>query len=291
MAAGLGTRFGSLKQLHPVYNNRYAIIDYSIYDAIKSGFNNIIFIVREEIINVFKTRYEAYKFPKNVSVEFINQSINDIPENVSTKRKKPWGTGHALLTLKKIVNEPFALINADDFYGRASFKLMHDALYKNNTKDNFFIGYNVSKTLSETGSVSRGECFLSKTNDLKKITERTKISKSNDELIYYLNEDNKQVNMPSSTIVSMNFWGFTPDIFPIAETLFSSFLQQNSKNDIAELYLPSIVDHSIQQQIKSYKMLLTEDQWFGITYKEDEQIILKKIKQFINQGLYPEILW
>lgn len=289
MAAGLGSRFGSLKQLQPIYQ-QYAIIDYSIYDGISVGFNNIVFIVREEILNQFKARYE-HSFFKDISVEFVIQNVNNVPEGIFSERTKPWGTGHALLILKEIVKNPFALINADDFYGRTSFKLMHDSLYESQSNNNYFIGYPICKTLSETGYVSRGECNIDKNKYLNKITERTQIGKSKDGNISYLNENMEEVKLPPNTISSMNFWGFTPGVFSVAEVLFAKFLKHYSKDDISEFYLPSIVDYSIKKKIKSYKMLLTNEQWYGITYKEDEKIISDKIKEFIKKGLYPENLW
>lgn len=289
MAAGLGTRFGSLKQLQPVYKE-YAIMDFSIYDAISAGFNTIVFIVRKEILETFKTRY-LNVFSKDISVEFVIQDTNNIPKQYSINRSKPWGTGHALLILKDIIKTPFALINADDFYGKNAFKLMHHALYETKNNDNYFIGFSVDKTLSKTGSVSRGECIIDTNNYLQHVTERTQISKSKNGKIIYKNENNESIEMSSNTIVSMNFWGFHPAIFPVAEELFISFLETNANDNKAEFYLPTIVDASIKSKNAAYKMVLTNQQWFGITYQEDLQLIKDTIESFMKQNIYPENLW
>ncbi len=289
MAAGLGSRFGGLKQLYSISSKGYSIIDYSIYDAISEGFNKIILIVRKEILNDFEARYEN-KLPNHISIEFVIQDTNKIPEPFKTSRIKPWGTGHALLMLKDVIKEPFVLINADDFYGKHSFKLIYEALYKNSFEQNYFVGYELDKTLSESGYVSRGECFVDKNKCLSKIIERTQITKQDDGTIAYL-DSNNLINVDPKTPVSMNFWGFSPQIFSIVESLFKEFLKENINNAKAEFYLPSIVDYAIKNNLMEFKMLSTSSQWYGITYKEDQEVISSKILEFTKKGIYPETLW
>lgn len=271
MAAGMGSRFGSLKQIHAVVEN-YAILDFSIYDAIQVGFNHLVFIVRQDILNVFKERYEN-ALPNSIQVNFVLQDASGLPV-----RKKPWGTGHALLSLKNTINDPFALINADDFYGRHAFKLMHDALFENSSHQNYFIGYQLKNTLSDFGTVSRGECSLNENNELMSIIERTNISK-------------EDLQIPKNTIVSMNFWGFSYDVFKTADSLFKSFLEKHKNSETAEFYIPQVVSYLIQSGKSTFKMLESDSNWFGITYKEDEQMVKKQLLELISGGVYPFKLW
>ncbi|MCX7549710.1 sugar phosphate nucleotidyltransferase [Xanthomarina sp. F2636L] len=271
MAAGMGSRFGGLKQTHTVVHE-YAILDFSVYDAIQVGFNHLVFIVRNEILDVFEKRYSK-KLPKHIQIDFVIQDTKDLP-----KRKKPWGTGHALLSLKNTINNPFALINADDFYGREAFELMHDALYQDSTQQNYFVGYQLKNTLSDFGTVSRGECILNEKQELISIIERTDISKDN-------------VLMPLTTIVSMNFWGFTPEIFQVTAQLFKHFLLENKDSETAEFYIPQVVDYTIKENITTYKMLETNTNWFGVTYREDEPTVKKQLLDLISEDVYPTKLW
>ncbi|HLV14797.1 MAG TPA: sugar phosphate nucleotidyltransferase [Xanthomarina sp.] len=271
MAAGMGSRFGGLKQTHAVVDN-YAILDFSIYDALQAGFNHVVFIVREEILEIFKDRYDN-NLPKNIQVNFVIQNAKDLP-----KRKKPWGTGHALLCLKDTIKNDFALINADDFYGRPAFELMYEALYTNTNNQNYFIGYQLKNTLSDFGTVSRGECVLNKNQELISIIERTDISKNNP-------------IMPLDTMVSMNFWGFTSDVFKITEQLFEVFLKEHKNSETAEFYIPKVVDFMINNQLGAFKMLESNSQWFGVTYKEDETMVRKQLLDLISNRVYPTKLW
>ncbi|PWI29601.1 nucleotidyltransferase [Flavobacteriaceae bacterium LYZ1037] len=271
MAAGMGSRFGGLKQTHAVIND-YAILDFSIYDALQAGFNHIVFIVREDILEVFKKRYSK-KLPENIQIDFVIQNISAIP-----KRKKPWGTGHALLSLKESIKNNFALINADDFYGQKAFNLMHDALFLNKKHQNYFIGYRLKNTLSDFGTVSRGECILNDEEELVSIIERTNISKDN-------------TNMSLNSIVSMNFWGFTPDIFKIANKLFQVFLDEHKGSETAEFYIPKVVDYMIKEKTMTFKMLESNTVWFGVTYKDDESMVKKQLQELISEGVYPTKLW
>ncbi|MEO8933273.1 MAG: sugar phosphate nucleotidyltransferase [Xanthomarina sp.] len=271
MAAGMGSRFGGLKQLHPVLNT-YTILDFSIFDALKAGFNHIVFIIRADILDVFKERY-INKLPVNIQVDFVIQDHSEFPF-----RKKPWGTGQALLSLKNTISNAFALINADDFYGSHAFELMHDALYTNTTNQNYFVGYQLKNTLSDFGTVSRGACVLNENQELISIIERSKISK-------------EEPLMALNTIVSMNFWGFTPDIFKITEHLFEDFLKEHTDSETAEFYIPKVVDYILKEKLGNFKMLESHCKWFGVTYKEDEAMVKEQLKKLISENVYPKKLW
>jgi dTDP-glucose pyrophosphorylase len=290
MAAGMGSRFGSLKQVQAINPQGFSIMDYSIHDAIDAGFNRIIIIIRKNIINEFETRYNN-KFPKHVTFEFVTQDTENIPKPYKTTREKPWGTGHALLILKPFINNKFALINADDLYGKEAFKLMHDALYLKKSNRNYFIGYHLGNTVSENGAVSRGECFLNKKNILTNIKERVAISKLENGLIVYRDANKNQVSLNPDTIVSMNFWGFSPDIFNVVERLFKKFLRKYSDDQHEEFLLPHLVDHMIKNDIKDFEMLDTKSLWMGITYKKDLKLVSSKLKKLTSEGVYPESLW
>ena len=290
MAAGLGSRFGSLKQVQAINSQGYSIMDYSIHDAIDAGFNRIIIIIREKIINHFESRYNN-KFPKHVTFEFVTQDTQNIPKPYKTNRGKPWGTGHALLILKPFIKNKFALINADDLYGKEAFKLMHDALYLKKSVRNYFIGYHLGNTVSENGAVSRGECLLNKNNILINIKERVAISKLTNGLIVYRDANKNQVKLDPDTFVSMNFWGFSPDIINVAERLFKKFLRKYSEDNHEEFLLPHLVDHMIKNDIKDFEMLDTKSHWMGITYKNDLKIVSSKLTKLTEEGVYPESLW
>jgi choline kinase len=294
MAAGFGTRFGGLKQLHAITDNGYSIIDFSIYDAIQAGFNNIVFIVRESILEEFKMRYEK-TFPDNISVEFVIQNTQDVPADYLTNAKnrtKPWGTGHVLLILKDYISENFALINADDLYGRQAFELLYDALFNSACDDNYFVGYRLDKTLSENGTVSRGECFVDRSNYLEHVTERHKIEQlENSKVVRQDDESDNLIEIDPETTVSMNFWGFTPDIFKYAESQFEQFLNEHVNSEKAEFYIPTVVEHVIKTNVLKFKMLSTDAKWYGITYRSDHTEVTNYIAGLIDNGEYPEKLW
>ncbi len=290
MAAGLGSRFGSLKQAQAISPHGFSIMDHSVYDAARAGFNRIVIIVRESILDHFDSRYNN-KLPKHVSVEYVTQETHIIPKPYKTTRVKPWGTAHALLILKPFIKESFAIINADDLYGLEAFVLMHDALYKNKSDENYFIGYHLGKTMSEHGSVSRGECVLDDKGYLINIKERKAITKQQNGLIIYQDSNNNQVKIDPETIVSMNFWGFSPDVFRVAELLFKKFLSDNGNSETSEFLIPNLVDHMIKNGFKEFKMLDTSSQWYGITYKKDLPLVKRKMRALTKRGVYPESLW
>lgn len=287
MAAGFGSRFGGLKQLFSMTSSYYSILDFSIYDAIQAGFNSIVFIVNENALDQFQQKY-ATTLPKYISVSFVIQKIDSIPTKFKfINRKKPWGTGQALLMLKELVNNQFAIINADDFYGKEAFKLMYESLFNNNSNDNFLIGYQLDKTLSENGSVSRGECFYNANNNLSYIAERKQIEIRSDHISYL--EKDVITTIPNDSIVSMNFWGFNSEILDIAEREFNQFLEYY-KNDDSEFYITKVVEAALNDK-KNFKIIKTNSQWFGITYKEDAKMVSKHLESLIKKRCYPEILW
>lgn len=287
MAAGLGSRFGGSKQLFSFTANNYSILDFSIYDAIQAGFNSIVFIVNEDILELFQKKYTS-ALPNHVSVRFCVQKTGSIPAKFKIiNRKKPWGTGHALLMLKELINNTFAIINADDFYGKEAFKLMYESLFNYNSNDNFLIGYQLNKTLSENGSVSRGECFFNKNNNLSHLIERSQIAKRNNG-ISYIEKDLIKTIKPDS-IVSMNFWGLKLDILDIAEREFYLFLE-NYKNDDSEFYITKVIEAALYDK-RDFKIIKTSSKWFGVTYKEDVDEVSKQLKKMIEKKHYPKILW
>lgn len=287
MAAGFGSRFGGLKQLFSMTSRNYSILDFSIYDAIQAGFNSIVFIVNENTLDQFQQKY-ATTLPKHISVSFVIQKIDSIRIKFKFfNRKKPWGTGQALLMLKELVNNQFAIINADDFYGKEAFKLMYESLFNNNSNNNFLIGYQLDKTLSENGSVSRGECFYNANNNLSHIVERKQIAIRSDHISYLEKDSIKTI--PNDSIVSMNFWGFNSEILDIAEREFNQFLEYY-KNDDSEFYITKVVEAALNDK-KNFKIIKTNSQWFGITYKEDAEMVSKHLESLIKKRCYPEILW
>lgn len=285
MAAGMGSRFGSLKQLHPVYDT-LAILDFSIYDAIHVGYNHIVFIVRNEILEQFETRYNN-KLPEYISVDFVIQK-NELSD--SRTRSKPWGTGHALLALKDIVVNDFTLINADDFYGRKAFQLMYDMLFKKNNTNNYLVGYALKNTLSENGSVSRGICNIDENHNLISIEEHTAIIKNNTGEIVSQNNSHSEIFNPN-TLVSMNFWGFKLSVFEVAENLFKTFLNTLTDFEKDEFYITYIIKYLIETNLIIIQVLPTGDTWFGMTYLSDEPLAREHIKIRIDKNFYPKKLW
>ncbi len=285
MAAGMGSRFGSLKQLHPVYDT-LAILDFSIYDAIHVGYNHIVFIVRNEILEQFETRYNN-KLPEYISVDFVIQK-NELSD--SRTRSKPWGTGHALLALKDIVVNDFTLINTDDFYGRKAFQLMYDMLFKKNNTNNYLVGYALKNTLSENGSVSRGICIIDENHNLISIEEHTAIIKNNTGEIVSQNNSHSEIFNPN-TLVSMNFWGFKLSVFEVTENLFKTFLNTLTDFEKDEFYITYIIKYLIENDLNIIQVLPTDDTWFGMTYLSDEPLAREHIKTRIDKNFYPKKLW
>lgn len=287
LAAGLSSRYGSLKQFDAIRKCGETLIDYAIYDIIKSGFKKVIFVIREEYFEKFKYIIEL-RWKNKIQLEYVFQSMKIEYNKKIILREKPWGTGHALLSAKKIIDEPFCVINADDFYGRASFEKMYNFLQKKISPTLYsLIGYKLKNTLSKNGSVSRGLCTLyHRSMLLKKVNEKKKIYKKGNKIFYKENECDIELN--GKIIVSMNFWGFHPNIFKIADILFLKFLDKNFKNLISEFFLPDLVTYGINKGIYQVKVIPTSNKWIGVTYKKDKEEVIVKINKLIKNKIYPE---
>lgn len=293
LAAGMGSRYGGLKQLDGVGPNGEAIMDYSVYDAIKAGFGKIVFVIRHSFEKEFKEKIVS-KYENKIPVELVFQELDYLPEGftVPEGREKPWGTNHALLMGKDVIKEPFGIINADDFYGRQSFELLAGQL-KNMTEKEYaycMIGYLLGYTLSEGGSVARGVCEIDRNNYLTKIVERTNIE-SIDGVPCFTDENGKKVNLSSSTPVSMNMWGFTPDYFKLSEVAFVDFLKKNYDNLKAEFLIPTLVNTLVEQKKISVKLVNTPSKWFGVTYASDKPDVVRRIQGLVDERIYPEKLF
>ncbi len=292
LAAGMGSRFGGLKQVEPVGPCGEAIIDYSIYDAIKAGFGKVVFVIRESFADAFKEKFDT-KLKGKIQVEYVYQELDNLPAGFTLPegREKPWGTAHAILVAKDVINEPFCALNADDFYGYKAYKVMVDFL-SNSANDSEFsmVGYQLENTLSDFGSVSRGICQLDKNDNLRKIVETTKILKEEDKIVS-LEEDGTKTMLTGKEIASMNNWGFKPSIFEVLESKFIHFLKADIDKPKSEMYIPSVVFEMIQENKATVKVLKANSPWFGVTYKDDKPFVVNKIKSLIEQGEYPEKLY
>ena len=280
MAAGMGSRFGGLKQLEPIGPKGEALLDFSVYDAKKAGFNKVVFIIKHAIEEDFK-RIVGSRIEKLIDTEYVFQEIDKLPDGYVCPegRQKPWGTGHAVWCCKGVVNTPFAVINADDYYGKGAFKKIYEHLSKDNN-DSCMVGFRLKNTLTENGSVSRGVCNI-ENGKLQSVTERTEIVDCK-----YKSENGEWVEMPEDTVVSMNMWGFTQDVFKFAERDLIKFLDEKINVPKSEFYLPSIVSDVIQNGEKEVSVLVAEDKWYGVTYKEDKQGVVEALKQKIINGEY-----
>ncbi len=289
LAAGFGSRYHGSKQIDPVGPRDACIFDYTIYDAVKAGFKKIVFLILRQMEYDFKEMI-ASKYGRGLEIEYAFQEISNIPEGYSMPdfRKKPWGTGHAALSAKKLIKAPFAVVNADDYYGPASFSTMFNALKNMRTGSNelVMVGFRLDNTLSSYGTVSRGVCRV-KDGYLVSIVERESIRRTGAGIVC---EENNQTikDIDPKTIVSMNFWGLPPDtIFPILEERFDTFIKENISNARAEFYLPSVIDWAVKEKQLKVKVLETTESWFGMTYAADKDQVREKIKRKIDQGLYP----
>jgi UTP-glucose-1-phosphate uridylyltransferase len=294
LAAGMGSRYGGLKQVDPVGPSGEAIIDYSIYDAIRAGFGKVVFVIRESFADAFKETFSK-KLAGKIEVEYVYQELDNIPKGIEigAERQKPWGTGHAVLVAKDVIKEPFVVINADDFYGSSSYQLTADFLQqKENTNlpEYCMVGYELQYTLSDHGFVSRGVCVTNDEDYLESVVERTSIEKINGEIVSKLADD-KFLTLTGEEVVSMNLWGFQPSYFEFLEKHFTAFIEANSSDPKAEFYIPSVVNDLINNQQAKLKVLKSKDLWFGVTYKEDKELAIENINQLIQKGTYPEKLW
>jgi len=291
LAAGMASRYGSMKQVEGFGPGGETIMDYSIYDAIRAGFDKVVFVIRKDFADNFKEIFES-KLNGKIETEYVYQEMDSHTGifSMPPERTKPWGTAHAVLCAKDAVKGSFAVINADDFYGYDPFKKANDFIRKE-CSDSLYsiVGYEILKTLSEHGTVSRGVCSVDKDKYLTGIVERTKVYKERNKVFY--EEGDKKVEMTNDTIVSMNFWCFANSYFESTQKKFIDFLEKNGNNPKSEFFIPIVADYYIKSGLGKIKMITTSSQWFGVTYKEDAPIVKKSLNKLIAAGEYPEKLW
>lgn len=291
MAAGLGSRYGSLKQIEPIGPGGEAIIDYSVYDAIRAGFGKVVFVIKKEIEADFQGSL-LKRFENRIETSYVFQELDMLPEGFSLPpdRKKPWGTAHAIMISESAIDTPFAAINADDFYGYESFRELNSFLTgKNKETDYCMVGYKLKNTLSEHGTVSRGLCDIDENGFLRTVTELTKIKQEGAGIVYY--ENDEIISLPEESIVSMNMWGFNETVFQKIKERFSAFLNESVNDPKAEFYIPTMVDLLIKSGEARVKVLNSNATWFGITYKEDKEAVKRSVLSKIDSGDYPRKLW
>ena len=291
LAAGMASRYGSMKQTEGFGPSGETIMDYSIYDAIRAGFGKVVFIIRKDFAENFKANFDT-RFKGRIAVDYVYQEMTSYvdAQHIPADRTKPWGTAHAVLCARDAVKEPFAVINADDFYGREAFEKAA-AFLKSECNEHTFaiIGYQLDKTLSENGTVSRGVCKVDDKGNLVSIIERTKIFPEEGKVVY--EEDDKKEDVDGKSKVSMNFWCFHPSVFDFTGELFSVFPKSNMQNLKAEFFIPIIGDEFIKKPGNQIKVIPTTAQWFGVTYKEDAPGVKQRLDTLINAGEYPDNLW
>lgn len=293
LAAGMGSRYGSLKQMDVVGPNKEAILDYSIFDAIRAGFGKVVFVIRHSFEKDFREVFNAERFGGKVEVDFVFQELENLPDGYSVPegREKPWGTNHAIMMAENAIKETFAVINADDFYGAEAYQKIATYLrsIEGQSEKYSMVGYFLKNTLSDHGSVSRGVCEIDNNGKFVSMTERTSIEKKGDRVVYTENE----VDYPLSedSYVSMNLFGFTPDYFERSKGHFKAFLNEDTGNLKSEFSLPFVVDKLVTSGVAELKVLSTTSQWFGVTYKDDKPSVVAKIQTLIAEGKYPEKLW
>ena len=298
MAAGMGSRYGGLKQLDPVGSHGQLIIDYSIYDARRAGFDTVVFVIKHEIEEAFKAAI-GQRLSKVINVKYAYQDLNDLPAgySVPAERAKPWGTAHAILAARKVIEGPFAVVNADDYYGPEAFKAIYDYLEANPDKDGCYeyamVGYRLGNTVTEHGHVARGVCQEDGDNFLVRVTERTRIEKEGEDARFTEDDGANWTPLSGDTIVSMNLWGFTRSFLAEAEHRFAAFLDKALAENPAkaEYFLPSVVSQLLEEGKARVKVLRSNDKWYGVTYKEDKPVVVAAIADKTARGIYPDRLW
>ena len=297
MAAGMGSRYGGLKQIDAISDQGEIILDFSLYDAMMAGFEDVVFVIKKENEEDFKALIDE-RAGKHLNVKYAFQDINDLPEGYSVPegRVKPWGTGHAVMSARKAVDGPFVVINADDYYGAGAFQSIYDYLSQAEDGDKYnfcMVGYNLEKTLTENGHVARGICSVDEKGMLDDIVERTKIMRRGDEIQFTEDDGETWTSLPEGTTVSMNFWGFTNSFLKELEAGFPAFLDKAlAENPLkGEYFLPAVVDKLIKEGRAEAKVLKSDDRWYGVTYKEDKPGIVAALQSMKDKGLYPEKLW
>ena len=291
LAAGMASRYGSMKQIEGFGPSGETIMDYSIYDAIRAGFGKVVFIIRKDFADNFKAIFEP-KLKGKIATDYVYQQLDSLTNDYLTPatRTKPWGTAHAVLCAKDAINEPFAVINADDFYGRDAFEKAYTFLTTDcNPKQQAIIGYELARTLSANGTVSRGVCEVDENKNLVSISERTKIYAEGEKIVY---EDAAGTHeVPYNSSVSMNFWCFDASIFGITEKMFATFLQEHGQEEKSEFFIPIVADKYIKQGLGVVQVIPTSSQWFGVTYKEDAPGVQQSVDNLVAAGEYPSSLW
>ena len=293
LAAGMGSRYGGLKQLDGLGPNGETIMDYSVFDAMRAGFGKVVFVIRKDFEDDFR-RVVLSKYADHVPCEVCFQGIDNLPEGFTRnpERTKPWGTNHAILMAKDLIHEPFMVINADDFYGKESFEVMAKFLLDVNGEQGRYCmaGYRVGNTLSEHGTVSRGVCATDKMGFLTDVVERTAIESKNGHILFP-DENGNEVEIPFDTPVSMNMWGFTPEYFEYTEAAFKAFLTEHGQELKTEFYIPTLVNDLIKAGKATCQVLDTPAKWFGVTYADDRQMVVDKIQALVDAGVYPNKLF
>ena len=293
LAAGMGSRYGGLKQMDEFGPNGENIIDYSIYAAIKAGFGKIVFVIRESFKEDFREFFSG-KFDHLVDVEFVTQELSMLPDGyeLPAEREKPWGTGHAVLVTRDAVKGPFAVINADDFYGREAYEhLVRFFNDQSHADDYCVIGYYLSNTLSDHGTVNRGVCVVDDEKNLERVEEVVKIARDENGVIKFPKEGGGEGQLADDTVVSMNIWGFRPSYYEYADKAFREFLDQNITVPKSELYIPAVVDELINGKVLDVAVIPSGSSWFGVTYKDDKPFVMEQLTQLIDNGAYPRNLW
>ncbi|MCF8225357.1 MAG: nucleotidyltransferase [Bacteroidales bacterium] len=290
LAAGMGSRYGGQKQTDEFGPAGETITDYSIYDALEAGFGKIVFVISPAMELEFTETYMD-RFPSSLNIEYVIQDVKHVPNGfeVPSGRVKPWGTAHAVLMAKDVIREPFAVINADDFYGRLSYKIMHDFLVKARPAEYALIGFTLLKTVSEHGSVARGVCETDRDGTLTAIVERTRIYSKNGRIYY--EEDGKNIDLDPNVKVSMNLFGFMPDVFEHLEKQFREYIAENINSARAEFFIPYVADNLIKSGEASFKVLGTSESWFGVTYQDDRPHVVNMINNLVDEKVYPSPLW
>ncbi len=298
MAAGMGSRYGGMKQIDPIGKNGELIIDYSVFDAKKAGFETVVFIIKKENEQLFKEAI-GDRLSSHINVKYAYQELSNLPSGfeVPQERQKPWGTAHAVLSANQLINGPFAVINADDFYGEQAFKKIYDYLCENPDSDDIYnyamVGYVLKNTVTDFGHVARGVCSADENGFLCDIVERTRIETNGDKIHYTTDDGKTWVDIDENSIVSMNMWGFSASFLIEIENRFSDFLNKNlSENPLkSEYFLPGVVDELLKKHKAVVKVLTSTDKWYGVTYKEDKPVVVSAIRKKVEDGIYPENLW
>ena len=297
MAAGMGSRFGGLKQITPVGDNGEIIMDFSLYDAYQAGFRKVVFVIKKERESDFRAIVGSH-VESRMDVQYVFQSPDDVPEwfTVPEGREKPWGTAHAVACCRDVIDAPFAVINADDYYGVEAFRLIYDYLSSHPDDEKYryaMVGYHLGNTVTDNGHVARGVCTLNESGELEAINERTRIEKRNGGIAYTEDDGANWTEVPADTLVSMNMWGFTESILREIKAGFPAFLDEGLKENPmkCEYFLPAVVSRLLGEEKATAAVLESKDKWYGVTYKEDKPVVVAAMKRMKEEGLYPKNLW